>query len=76
MFEPALLSSGRARLGAAWSLCGWSRWPQLEAATEREMEIHALHALLGLYPDERRAHGGQRKLTRHDETLPGATSGA
>jgi hypothetical protein len=35
----------------------------LKASAEREMQIHPLHALLGLHPDERRSSGVQRKLT-------------
>ena len=45
---------------------------ELEAAAEREVEIHALHALLGLHPDQRGARGAQRQLPLLDEPEIGA----
>ena len=35
---------------------------RLEAAAERQVQVDALHALLGLHADERRLRGVQRQL--------------
>ena len=53
--------------------CGRWRWRLLEAAAEREVEIHALHALLGLHADERGLGGAQRELALLDEPEIGAS---
>ena len=45
----------------------------VEAAAERKVEIHALHALLGLHADQRGARGGQRQLPLLDEPEIGAS---
>ena len=62
----------RWRLGAVRSRSGGRLWRELEAATERKVEIHALHALLGLHVDQRGSRGVQRKLPLLDEPEIGA----
>jgi len=59
------LAALREKLPSAGTL-GWfrrRRWRlRLEAAAERQVEVDALHALVGLYPDERGLRRIQRQL--------------
>src|SRR5258705_7408680 len=46
--------------------------PRPEASAERQIEVHPLHALLGLHPDERGLRGVQRELAVRDISQVGA----